>query len=153
MADLAPLKSDTFDCSLWLNESLDSITDDKQIDSFLASTAMKLHIMSQEYTDQLETSMIEFSSAIPQVLSHLNHTEENILNIQESLQKQTFDSYNSSGNTIIPGLDELSRLDIAKCNMEKCVSVLSEHTTWNALVRDTTMFLETGGRLMEVAEK
>ena len=153
MADLASLKCDTFDCSVWLNESLANITDDKLIDSFLASTAMKLHIMSQECTDQLESSIMEFSSIIPQMLSRLNTTEDNVLTIQESLEKKTLDQYSINGNSVIPGMHELSRLDIAKCNMEKCVSILSEHTTWNALVKDTTMFLETGGRLVEVAEK
>lgn len=142
------------------------MADDEKIDSFLASTAMKLHMVSQEYTDQLESSMMEFMSIVPKTLHLLNDTEESINSVQQNLENMSGNSNGLNGaagispslnvldkTSMLPNIDDLSRLDVTKHNMKKCIDVLKEHAYWNQLVRETSLFLENGGRLVDVAEK
>lgn len=169
MSDLGAFKNESFSSSDWINEALADMTDDEMIDSFLASTAMKLHMISQEYTDQLESSMMEFMSIVPKTLHLLNDTEESIISVQSNLENMSGSSndLNRVGNggeagssmnafdkaAMLPNIDDLSRLDITKSNMKRCIDVLKEHAYWNQLVRETSLFLENGGRLVDVAEK
>lgn len=60
MADLTAFSSTTFNTSRWVNNSLRDRPEEEALESYLASLAMKLHIISQDYTDQLETGEIIF---------------------------------------------------------------------------------------------
>lgn len=44
-----------FDATTWINDSFRDRPDEEALESYLASLAMKLHIVSQDYTDQHET--------------------------------------------------------------------------------------------------
>ena len=54
-ADLTAFSNQTFDAASWINATVSERPDDEPLESYLASLAMKLHIISQDYTDQLET--------------------------------------------------------------------------------------------------
>ena len=178
-------KDDHFDACDWINDLISDMEDDEKIDSYLSTTSMKLHMASQEYSDQLENSMIEFISIVPKTIQSLHDSEQNIQTIQYNLEKTNIDqkdnlieynntnsNSNSNGNSnssfvgksntatelhnstnSTTNIEELNKLDVLKTNMQKCISVLSEHSYWNQLVKDTSMFLENGGRLTDVAEK
>ena len=53
----------------------------------------------------------------------------------------------------VAGVEDLSRLDILKSNMEKCKATLEEHARWNQVVRETKNILEGGGRLADSADR
>lgn len=55
MADLSAFSCGNFDATTWINDSFRERPDEEALESYLASLAMKLHIISQDYTDQLET--------------------------------------------------------------------------------------------------
>ena len=57
-ADLSAFSNQVFDPAQWINSTITERTDDEPLETFLASLAMKLHIISQDYTDQLETGEI-----------------------------------------------------------------------------------------------
>ena len=57
MADLTAFSSGSFDTTSWINNSLRDRPEEEPLESYLASLAMKLHIISQDYTDQLETGI------------------------------------------------------------------------------------------------
>lgn len=55
MADFTAFSSDKFQTCAWINAALREKPEEDLLDSYLAQLAMKLHIISQDYTDQLET--------------------------------------------------------------------------------------------------
>ena len=55
MADLTAFSCSKFDTTTWINDSFRERPEEEALESYLASLAMKLHIISQDYTDQLET--------------------------------------------------------------------------------------------------
>ena len=55
MADLTAFSCGNFDTATWINDSFRERPEEEALESYLASLAMKLHIISQDYTDQLET--------------------------------------------------------------------------------------------------
>ena len=57
MADLSAFSSDSFHISTWINGALRERPEEEALESYLAQLAMKLHIISQDYTDQLETGI------------------------------------------------------------------------------------------------
>ncbi len=89
---------------------------------------------------------------MPRINAEIMRVEELLNNVQNDMsvlvnQLNSFDQRN------VNGVEDLSRLDTLKSNMEKCKSTLEEHTRWNHLVRDTKTFLESGGKLIETADK
>jgi hypothetical protein len=152
MADLTGFANSTFATKTWVNNSLKDRPDEEGLESYLASLAMKLHIISQDYTDQLETGMVEAMSTMPRVLSEVSRIEDILRSVEsemESLaaQLKAFDQRN------VAGVEDLSRLDTLKSNMEKCKATLEEHARWSQLVREAKTFLEGGGRLSESADR
>ena len=57
MADFSAFSSGSFQVSNWINNSLNEKNDEESLESYLAQLAMKLHIISQDYTGQLETGL------------------------------------------------------------------------------------------------
>lgn len=165
MEDLNAFKDDHFDACAWINNIIIDMDDDEKIDSYLSTTSMKLQMASQEHSDQLENSMIDFISMLPKTMQSLHDCEQNIQTIQFNLERTNINQKDSLIENIAnnkmqsvdkvsaTNIEELNKLDVVKTNMQKCISVLSEHSYWNQLVKDTTMFLENGGRLTDVAEK
>ena len=59
-ADFSAFANQTFDTASWINTTINENErpEDEALEVYLASLAMKLHIISQDYTDQLETGKI-----------------------------------------------------------------------------------------------
>ena len=152
MADLTSFSNNNFNETDWINKSLEDIPNNETIDSYLSLLIMKLHIMAQDYTEQLETTMIETVANTPKLLNEITRCEDQLKNVNNdinnlSIQLNTFDNRN------IIGIEDLSRLDIIKNNMEKCKGTLEEHARWNQLVREARNLLEGGGRLSDSADR
>lgn len=60
MADLTAFSCSKFDTTAWINDSFRERPEEEALESYLASLAMKLHIISQDYTDQLETGALHY---------------------------------------------------------------------------------------------
>ena len=151
-ADLSQLSSASFNTAGWINSCLQDKPEEEALEAYLAALAMKLHILSQDYTDQLETGMVEAMSTMPRVLTEVSRIEEILRNVDGemgnlALQLRTFDQRN------VAGVEDLSRLDTLKGNMEKCKATLEEHARWSQLVREAKAFLEGGGRLSDSADR
>lgn len=181
MADLTAFSNNTFDTTVWINNSLRDRPEEESLEAYLASLAMKLHIISQDYTDQLETGllswlcsnirlvdmtcdlwfkiiwlriagMVEAMTIMPRVLSDVARIEETLRDMDSEMhnlaaQLRSFDQRN------IAGVEDLSRLDTLKSNMERCKATLEEHARWSQVVREARTFLESGGRLADSADR
>lgn len=153
MADLSAFSDSSFGVSQWLNAVLAGKPDDpNQLENYLAVTGMKLHTLSQEYSDKIEATMIESISSIPKTLSDISLAEGNLALLDAELnhiasQLNTFDHRN------IAGVEELHRLDILKGNMEKCSSTLQQHAQWSLVVREAKQCIEGGARLADASDK
>lgn len=176
MTDLSAFSSDSFNIATWINGALQERPDDEALESYLAQLAMKLHIISQDYTDQLETGMcacihfrvdyieeyclnisnitgmVEAMTTMPRVLSDIARIEETLKNVDSEMsslasQLRAFDQKN------VAGVENLSTLDTLKVNMEKCKATLEEHARWSQVVREANTFLESGGRLSDSADR
>lgn len=61
MADFSSFSSSLFHTSTWINAALkDHMNEEEPLDTYLAQLAIKLHIISQDYTDQLENGTLTF---------------------------------------------------------------------------------------------
>lgn len=152
MADLSLFSKSSFNSTAWINSALKEVPEDETLESYVSSLVTKLHIMAQDYTDQLETAMIESISTIPRVLNEVARVEDQLQDVKnemESLSKLLLDA--DSRN--VAGVEDLSRLDAVKSNMEKCKSTLEEHARWSQIVREAKNLLEGGGRLSDAADR
>jgi len=152
MADLTAFSNKSFNSTAWINAAMKDSPDDLSLEAYISSLSTKLHIMSQDYTDQLETAMVESMSTMPRIILEISKTEDQLRSVEAemkslSLQLNSFDQRN------VAGVEDLSRLDTLKTNMEKCKATLEEHARWSQLVREAKSFLEGGGRLSDSADR
>ena len=152
MADLTAFSSRAFNSTTWINAALTDVPADESLESYISSIATKLHIMSQDFTDQLETAMVESMSTMPRILSEITKTEEQLHSVETEM-KSLSNQLNSFDQRNVAGVEDLSRLDTLKSNMEKCKATLEEHARWSQLVREAKSFLEGGGRLSDSADR
>ena len=150
--DITSFSNDTFSATSWLNNAIKEKHDDESLETYLASMAMRLHLLSQDYSDQLETGMVEAMSTMPRNLSDINRLGDQLKSVQDEMaslseQLAVFDQKN------VNGVEDLSRLDTLKTNMEKCKATLEEHARWSQVVREAKNFLEGGGRLSDSADR
>ena len=150
--DITSFSNDNFSATNWLNNSIKEKQDDESLETYLASMAMRLHLLSQDYSDQLETGMVEAMGTMPRSLSEINRLEDQLKSVQDEMtslseQLALFDQKN------VAGVEDLSRLDTLKTNMEKCKATLEEHARWSQVVREAKNFLEGGGRLSDSADR
>ncbi len=75
-ADFSAFSNKTFDPASWINSTVSERSDDEPLESYLASLAMKLHIISQDYTDQLETGMVEATTIMPRIMGEISRIED-----------------------------------------------------------------------------
>lgn len=54
MADLSAFSNVSFESVKWVDSMLAERPEDESLDSYITALAMKLHLVSQDYTDQLE---------------------------------------------------------------------------------------------------
>jgi len=152
MDDLAAFSDPSFTTSSWVNDALSRMPEGEPLEAYLASLAMKLHIIYQDYTDQLESGMIDAVATMPRVLSEVARVEDILRSVDREMSElagrlRTFDQRN------VQGVLELSRLDTLKSNMERCKGGLEEHARWGQLVREAKAFLQGGGRLADSADR
>lgn len=152
MADLTAFNNVQFNIVKWINNSFKEKPDDENIESYLAALSMKLHIISQDYTDQLETGMIEAVTTMPRILSEISRLEDTLVIIDSDMNDLT-NQLQSLDQRNVAGIEDLSRLDILKTNLENCKATLEEHARWSQLVREAKTFLEGGGRLSDSADR
>jgi len=152
MADLSAFSNDGFDMMDWINSALRERQEEDGLESYLASLAMKLHILSQDYSDQLETGMVDAISAIPRAMTEVSKLEETLQQVDTEMKALAV-QLKSLDHRNVSGIEDLSRLDTLKTNMENCKSTLEEHARWSQLVREAKTFLEGGGRLTDSADR
>jgi len=58
MADFGAFSSSAFHTNAWINAALKDRNEEEPLDTYLAQLAIKIHIISQDYTDQLENGML-----------------------------------------------------------------------------------------------
>jgi len=91
-------------------------------------------------------------TTIPRVLSDISRIEEVLCDLDAEMgslaqQLRAFDERN------VAGVEDLSRLDTLKSNMEKCKATLEEHARWSQVVREAKSLLETGDNLSDTADQ
>ena len=151
-ADFSAFSNQTFDAASWINSTVSECPEDEALESFLASLAMKLHIISQDYTDQLETGMVEATTIMPRIQGEVSRIEDILHSLETEMsalatQLHAFDQRN------VAGVEDLSRMDTLKNNITKCKATLEEHARWSQLVREAKTFMEAGGRLSDSADR
>jgi hypothetical protein len=123
------------------------------LEGYISSVGMKLHMAAQDYSEQLETAMMESMSTMPRMVSEINRLQEQLGSVQEEM-KVISDHIHSVDDRSVAGVEELSKLDYIKTNMEKCRATLEEHARWSQLVREARTLLEGGGgELSETADR
>lgn len=151
MADYSVFSNPEFSSTAWINSIIND-SEDVSIEGVLSTVATKLHIMSQDYSDQLETSMVESMSTMPRLLSDISKIEDQLKSTENEMKKLsleivTFDQRN------VAGVEDLSRLDLMKTNIERCKATLEEHARWSMLVREAKSQLESGSNRSQTAER
>ena len=152
MADLSLFSKKSFHSAQWINAAVKEIPEEESLESYVSSLVTKLHIMSQDYTDQLETAMIESISTIPRVLNEVSRVEDQLKDVKEEMESLS-KLLIACDQRNVAGVEDLSRLDALKSNMEKCKSTLEEHARWSQIVREAKNLLEGGGRLSDAADR
>lgn len=96
--------------------------------------------------------MVDAITSMPRVAAEVGRMEEALRNVDTELlyltnQLASFDDKNATA------VEELSRLDTLKLNIETCKGTLEEHARWNQMVREAWLLLENGGRLSDAADR
>ena len=89
---------------------------------------------------------------MPRVLSEIDEVESILKKIHSEMlnlsdQLSAFDENNLSG------IEDLSRLDALKSNMENCKATIEEHARWSQLVRESKYLIEECDNLSESAAR
>jgi chromosome segregation ATPase len=153
MTDLSKFSDENFNAATWINSVVDEAGAEENLESFLNSLSMKLHMAAQDYSEQLETAMIETMSSMPRMMNELTRLEDQLKSVQKEMKSVEESIRKAEDKKALSGLEDLSRLDQLKSNMEKCKSTLEEHARWNQVVREARQLLETGGTLSETADR
>lgn len=53
--DFSAFSNPSFDSVKWIDSMIAERPEEEQLDAFITSLTMKLHVVSQDYTDQLES--------------------------------------------------------------------------------------------------
>ena len=96
-ADFSAFSNKTFDAASWINSTISERPDDEPLEAYLASLGMKLHIISQDYTDQLETGMVEATTIMPRIMGEISRID----NVLKSLEGEMGSLGNSCVSTFI----------------------------------------------------
>jgi high-affinity K+ transport system ATPase subunit B len=152
MTDLSSFSKNDFSSTAWINSLVDEVPEGESLESFLTSIGMKLHITAQDYSEQLEAAMVESMTTMPRMVADIARLEDQLHSVQHEMRSIS-DHLQSVDKKSVAGIEELSRLDHLKANMEKCKSTLEEHARWSQLEREAKQLLESGGILAETADK
>lgn len=152
MADLSRFSDQNFQAASWVNTIIQELPDGDNLDSYLTSISMKLHMAAQDYSEQLETAMIESMSSMPRMIGEIGRLEDQLKSVQKEMENIE-DNVRMVDKKNLSGLEDLSRLDHLKSNMDKCKSTLEEYSRWNQVVREAKQLLESGGILSDTADR
>ncbi len=152
MTDLSSFSKNDFSSTIWINSLLEEVPDGDSLDSFLTSVGMKLHISAQDYSEQLEASMVESMTTMPRMASDIARLEDQLRAVHNEMRSIS-DHLHTVDKKSVAGVEELSRLDHLKTIMEKCKSTLEEHARWSQVEREAKQLMESGGVLSETADK
>ena len=72
MADLSAFSNSNFVSTDWINAALKERPDGETLESQLAQLSMKLHVIAQDYSDQLETG--NYYILLYLLISTFNHS-------------------------------------------------------------------------------
>jgi acetolactate synthase small subunit len=118
----------------------------------MAALAMKLQIVAQDYADQLENAMVEAVTVMPRVVDEIERVEASVKSLQTSIA-QLSNHIEGLESRRVTGVDDLSRLDILKRNMELCKVTLTEAARWAQHVRDARAALASHSNIKVAADK
>ena len=96
--------------------------------------------------------MVEAVAMMPRTLAEISKTQDVIKNLDAEMSELATQLYEFDQRSI-GGVEDLSRLDTLKLNMEKCRATLEEHARWSQLVREAKAIMESGGRFSESADR
>jgi len=96
--------------------------------------------------------MVEAMTSIPRVMSDVSRIEE-VLKLVDIEMNELANQLRAFDQRNVAGVEDLSRLDTVKTNMENCKSTLEEHARWSQLVREAKTLLESGEKLMDTADR
>ena len=152
MADLTAFSNSSFDPVTWIDSAIQDRPEEESLDGYIASLAMKLHVISQDYTDQLEGGMAEAVALMPRTISEITRLKDILHSLDMEMEGLATQLYEFDQRNI-GGVEDLSRLDTLKLNMEKCRATLEEHARWSQLVREAKTIMESGGRFSDSADR
>lgn len=150
--DLSSFSRNDFHATNWINKLIQEIPEGENVESIISSMSMKLHMAAQDYSEQLETAMVESMSTMPRMVSEISRLQDQLKSMQDEMRVIS-DHIHSVDQRSVSGVEELSRLDHIKSNMDKCRSTLEEHARWSLLVREARLLLEGSGELAETADR
>ena len=84
---LSPFSDASFDKISWMNEIIAQKPDAEGLEAYLASLSMRLHLASEDYTEQLETSMVEVMSSTPRLLSDVTRINDVLKSFEEEMSQ------------------------------------------------------------------
>lgn len=152
MTDLSSFSSNDFNSTQWINAQLKDVPHGETLEGFLSSLSMKLHLAGSDYSELLETAMVESMSTMPRLVAEINRLDDQLKAIHAEM-KNLSDQINTVDKKSLTGVEDLSRLDSLKSSLERCKSTLEEHARWSQLVREARQLLESGGTLSETADR
>jgi hypothetical protein len=152
MTDLSSFSKSDFNSVAWINGLVEDVPDGDSVENFLTAIGMKLHMATQDYSEQLEAVMVESMTTMPRMVSDIARLEDQLTVVQNEMRSIS-DHIHSVDKKSIVGIEELSRLDHLKGNMEKCKTTLEEHARWSHLEREAKQLLEGGGILSDTADR
>ena len=78
---------ENYDATAWVNDALAARPEDEAFEGYLAGLTMRLHMTSQDYTDQLETAMLDATQTIPRVQNDINRIEDVLKSVDSEMQE------------------------------------------------------------------
>eukprot|EP01033_Poteriospumella_lacustris_P000178 gene178-119_t len=91
-------------------------------------------------------------SSMPRMLGEIGRLEDQLRAVQREMETIE-NNVRLADKRGLTGLEDLSRLDHLKNNMDKCKATLEEYDQWNQIVREARQLLESGGVLSETADR
>ena len=156
MADLSAFSNSNFVSTDWINAALKERSEGETLESQLAQLSMKLHVIAQDYSDQLETgnnyillylliftfnyptlshyfnnvAMSEAMISMPRIVTDITKAEDILKEINNEMNILSI-QLKEFDEKNVSGSEELSRLDAIKTTLEgkdTCIHILSVYT-------------------------
>jgi hypothetical protein len=96
--------------------------------------------------------MTEAVALMPRTIAEIGRMQEVVGVLDREMSQLSSQLYEFDQRNI-SGVEDLSRLDTLKLNMERCRDTLEEHARWNQLVREAKTMMESGGHYSDCADR